>query len=39
MKMEQVLIAPFNGVVAELRTIAGAQVAEGALLVRIEKVE
>ena len=37
MKMEQGLIAPFDGVVAELKAVAGAQVAEGSLLVRIEK--
>jgi len=37
MKMEQGLLAPFDGVVAELRAVAGAQVSEGTLLVRIEK--
>ena len=37
MKMEQGLIAPFDGVVAELMAVAGAQVSEGALLARIEK--
>jgi 3-methylcrotonyl-CoA carboxylase alpha subunit len=37
MKMEQGLIAPFDGVVAELKATPGAQVGEGALLVRIEK--
>ncbi len=36
MKMEQTLSAPFDGIVAELRTRPGAQVTEGALLVRIE---
>ena len=35
MKMEQGLVAPFDGVVAELKAVAGAQVAEGALLARI----
>jgi len=37
MKMEQGLVAPFDGVVAELKALAGAQVSEGTLLVRIEK--
>ena len=37
MKMEQGLVAPFDGVVAELQATAGSQVSEGALLVRIEK--
>ena len=37
MKMEQAILAPFDGVVAELKAIAGAQVSEGALLVRIEQ--
>jgi len=37
MKMEQGLTAPFDGVVAELKATPGAQVSEGALLVRIEK--
>jgi len=37
MKMEQALVAPFDGVVAELKAVAGAQVSEGSLLVRIEK--
>ena len=37
MKMEQGLLAPFDGVVAELKAVAGAQVSEGTLLVRIEK--
>ncbi|MGN6374618.1 MAG: acetyl/propionyl/methylcrotonyl-CoA carboxylase subunit alpha [Sphingomonas sp.] len=36
MKMEQALLAPFDGVVAELKASEGAQVSEGALLVRIE---
>jgi 3-methylcrotonyl-CoA carboxylase alpha subunit len=39
MKMEQALIAPFDGVVAELTATAGTHVSEGALLVRIEKRE
>ena len=37
MKMEQALLAPFDGTVAELRASEGAQVAEGALLARIER--
>jgi 3-methylcrotonyl-CoA carboxylase alpha subunit len=37
MKMEQGLIAPFDGTVAELQAVAGAQVSEGSLLVRVEK--
>ncbi len=36
MKMEHTLTAPFDGVVAELNTVAGAQVQVDALLVRIE---
>ncbi|MBB4349571.1 biotin carboxylase N-terminal domain-containing protein [Aliirhizobium cellulosilyticum] len=36
MKMEQSLSAPFDGTVAELKAISGAQVTEGSLLVRIE---
>ncbi|MFN3362448.1 MAG: acetyl/propionyl/methylcrotonyl-CoA carboxylase subunit alpha [Allorhizobium sp.] len=36
MKMEQVLHAPFDGKVAELRASQGSQVVEGSLLVRIE---
>jgi 3-methylcrotonyl-CoA carboxylase alpha subunit len=39
MKMEQALVAPFDGVVAELKTEVGAQVGEGVLLARIEKAE
>ena len=39
MKMEHSLIAPFDGVVAELNAEAGAQVQVEALLVRIEVVE
>ena len=37
MKMEHALVAPFDGVVAELDAVTGGQVAEGRLLVRIEK--
>jgi 3-methylcrotonyl-CoA carboxylase alpha subunit len=37
MKMEHALVAPFAGVVAELEAVAGGQVTEGALLVRVEK--
>ena len=39
MKMEHGLIAPFDGVVAEVNAVAGAQVSEGAVLARIEAVE
>ena len=39
MKMEHSLTAPFDGIVAELNAREGAQVSEGALLVRIEKGE
>jgi 3-methylcrotonyl-CoA carboxylase alpha subunit len=39
MKMEHSLIAPFDGVVAELNAVAGAQVQVEALLVRIAVVE
>jgi 3-methylcrotonyl-CoA carboxylase alpha subunit len=38
MKMEMVLAAPFDGTVAELKAREGAQVAEGMLLARIEKI-
>lgn len=37
MKMEYVLVAPFDGKVMELTVSAGSQVQEGALLARIEK--
>ncbi|MET1112184.1 MAG: biotin/lipoyl-containing protein, partial [Allosphingosinicella sp.] len=37
MKMEHSLTAPFEGVVAELDAVAGGQVSEGMLLVRVEK--
>ena len=36
MKMEHSLTAPFDGVVAELNAVAGAQVQVEALLARIE---
>ncbi len=39
MKMEHSLIAPFDGVVAELNATAGAQVQVEAMLVRIESAE
>ena len=39
MKMEQALVAPFDGIVGELKAVASAQVSEGALLVRIERGE
>ena len=38
MKMEHTLVAPFDGVVAELSAVAGAQVQVEALLARIEAV-
>ncbi|WP_433948345.1 acetyl/propionyl/methylcrotonyl-CoA carboxylase subunit alpha [Brevundimonas diminuta] len=37
MKMEHGMTAPMDGIVAALSAVAGAQVAEGVLLVRIEK--
>jgi 3-methylcrotonyl-CoA carboxylase alpha subunit len=37
MKMEHSLVAPFDGVVAELAAQTGGQVSEGAVLARIEK--
>jgi 3-methylcrotonyl-CoA carboxylase alpha subunit len=37
MKMEHALTAPFDGTVAELNVKSGAQVVEGALLVKLEK--
>jgi 3-methylcrotonyl-CoA carboxylase alpha subunit len=37
MKMEHSLVAPFDGIVAELAAVEGAQVSEGTLLARIEK--
>jgi 3-methylcrotonyl-CoA carboxylase alpha subunit len=39
MKMEHSLVAPFDGIVAELNASEGAQVSEGALLARIEKAQ
>jgi 3-methylcrotonyl-CoA carboxylase alpha subunit len=39
MKMEHSLVAPFDGVVAELDAAEGAQVTEGTMLVRVEKEE
>jgi 3-methylcrotonyl-CoA carboxylase alpha subunit len=39
MKMEHGLIAPFDGVVAELNTSEGAQVQVDALLAKIEKAD
>jgi 3-methylcrotonyl-CoA carboxylase alpha subunit len=39
MKMEHSLVAPFDGVVAELNAVAGAQVQVEALLARIEASE
>ncbi|HEX8225625.1 MAG TPA: acetyl/propionyl/methylcrotonyl-CoA carboxylase subunit alpha [Allosphingosinicella sp.] len=39
MKMEHGLVAPFEGVVAELGAVEGAQVSEGTLLARVEKGE
>ena len=39
MKMEQALLAPFDGLVAELKAVVGAQVSEGALLARIAPAE
>jgi 3-methylcrotonyl-CoA carboxylase alpha subunit len=38
MKMEHGMTAPFDGVVAELNAVAGAQVSEGTLLVKIDKL-
>ena len=37
MKMEHSLVAPFDGVVAELNAVEGGQINEGALLAKIEK--
>jgi 3-methylcrotonyl-CoA carboxylase alpha subunit len=37
MKMEQALLSPFDGTVADLSASEGAQVAEGVVLARIEK--
>ena len=37
MKMEQGLVAPFNGIITGLEAIVNAQISEGALLVRVDK--
>ena len=37
MKMEHSMVAPFDGLVAELAAVEGAQVSEGTMLVRVEK--
>ncbi|WP_174286900.1 acetyl/propionyl/methylcrotonyl-CoA carboxylase subunit alpha [Sphingomonas bacterium] len=37
MKMEQGLVAPFDGIVAEVKAIEGAQVSEGTTLIRVAK--
>ncbi|WP_156842992.1 acetyl/propionyl/methylcrotonyl-CoA carboxylase subunit alpha [Novosphingobium aquimarinum] len=39
MKMEHSLVAPFDGAIAQLNASVGGQVSEGALLVKIDKVE
>ena len=39
MKMEHSLIAPFDGIIAQLNAQTGGQTSEGAILVRIEKGE
>jgi 3-methylcrotonyl-CoA carboxylase alpha subunit len=39
MKMEQALLAPFDGIVTALKAEAGAQVPEGTVLARIERNE
>jgi 3-methylcrotonyl-CoA carboxylase alpha subunit len=39
MKMEHTLVAPFDGIVAELNAEAGAQVTDGTLLARVEAGE
>ena len=36
MKMEHALTAPFDGTVAELNALAGTQVTEGQILVKVE---
>jgi 3-methylcrotonyl-CoA carboxylase alpha subunit len=36
MKMEQAMVAPFDGKVVEVKAQAAGQVSEGALLVRLE---
>ena len=37
MKMEQGIVAPFDGVVSELKAVADAQISEGVLLARVEE--
>ena len=37
MKMEHSLVAPFDGMVADVEAIVGGQVSEGAVLARIER--
>jgi 3-methylcrotonyl-CoA carboxylase alpha subunit len=37
MKMEYILVAPFDGIVADITVATGSQVEEGALLARIER--
>ncbi len=39
MKMEQGLVAPFDGIITDLKARVDAQVSEGALLARVEKGE
>ncbi len=39
MKMEQGLVAPFDGIITELKASVDAQVSEGTLLARVEKGE
>ena len=39
MKMEQAMLAPFDGVVAELKARVGGQVSEGTMLAKVEKAE
>jgi len=39
MKMEQGLVAPFDGIITEMKARVDAQVSEGALLARVEKGE
>jgi biotin carboxyl carrier protein len=37
MKMEHALVAPFDGIVAELQVVVGDQVAENVLLARVAR--
>ncbi|MGE4410335.1 MAG: biotin carboxylase N-terminal domain-containing protein [Sphingobium sp.] len=39
MKMEQAMVAPFDGIITDLNAQPGAQVKEGTILIRIEKGE